>query len=89
MTTSGVLTFFSVSRSHLSNIIAGGGIMLNFLCGLKAKNAMAPRIQEKDCEIYFSVGNTLWDRDFLFTRLIRIDPIDPYETLSRSIRMIA
>ena len=59
----GVMTFFSVSRSHLLDIIAGGGITLDFLCGLKAKNATAPRIQKKcivgfipaekiQCEIY-------------------------------------
>ena len=52
--TSSVLKFFLLSRSHLLNIIAGGRIMLNFLCGLKAKDAMAPRIQKKRyCGIYF------------------------------------
>ena len=38
-TTSGVLTYFLVSRSYLLNIIAGRGIRLNFLRGSKAKDA--------------------------------------------------
>ena len=46
-TASGVLMFFSVSRSHLLNIIAGGGITLNFLRGPKANDATAPRIQKQ------------------------------------------
>ena len=62
-TTSGVLTFFPVSRSHLMNITAGGRITLNFLCGPKAKDATATRVQKKmHCGIYFGRQNALWDR---------------------------
>ena len=50
-TTSGVLKFFSVSRSHLLHMIAGGRVTLDFLRRPKAKDATAPRIQK----------NALWD----------------------------
>ena len=61
-TTSDVLTYFSVSRLHLLNIIAGGGIRLNFLHGVKAKDATAPRIQKMmHCGIYSDRENALWD----------------------------
>ena len=61
-TASGVLTHFSVSRSHLWNIIAGGGIRLNFLRGSKAKDATAPRVQKMmHCGIYFGRKNASWD----------------------------
>ena len=68
-----VLTFFFVSRSHLLNIIAGGGITLNFLCGPKASDATAPRIRKKmHCGIYFSRESALWDlRDFSFTQSVQ------------------
>ena len=46
-TTSGLLTCFLVSKSHLLNIIVDWGITLNFLRGPKAKDATAPRIQKK------------------------------------------
>ena len=62
-TTSGVLTFCSVSRSHLLNIIVGGGITLNFLRGSKAKDATAPPIQKKmQWWFDFSREHASWDR---------------------------
>ena len=62
-TTSSVLTFFSVSRSHLLNTIVVVGITLNFLRHPKAKDVTAPRIQKKvRCRIYFGRKNALWDR---------------------------
>ena len=58
----GVLTYFSVSRSHLLTIIMDGGIGLNFLRGLKAKDAPVSRIQKMmHCGIYFGRENALWD----------------------------
>ena len=62
-TTSSVAAFFSVSRSHLLNIIAGGGITLNSLCGPKGKDATAPHIREKMHNgIFFSRENGLKER---------------------------
>ena len=44
-------------------LIAGGGITLNFLCGPKAKDATAPRIQKMmHCGIYISRESASWDR---------------------------
>ena len=58
-----MLMFFLVSRSHPLNIIAGGGIRLNFLRSPKAKDATVPRSQKnKYCRIYFGQENALWDR---------------------------
>ena len=63
-TTSSVMTFFySVSMLHLLNVIAGGGVTLNFLRGLKAKDTTAPCIQNIiHFGIYFGRENALWDR---------------------------
>ena len=60
--TYGVLTYLSMSKSHLLNIIAGGGIRLHFLLGTKANNATAPHIQKMmHCGIYFDRENASWD----------------------------
>ena len=61
-TSSGVLRHFSVSGSHLFNMIEGEGIRLNFLRGSKARDATAPCIQKMmHCGIYFGRENALWD----------------------------
>ena len=70
-TTSGLLPFFSVSRSDLWKVIVGGGITLNFIRGPWAISATALRIQEKmHCGIYFVWENALWGR-WYFSQSVR------------------
>ena len=68
-TTSGVLTFFSVSMSQLLNVIACGGITLNFLCGLKANDVAAPRIPKKKAlwDLFWLRKCVVGFHDFMFT----------------------
>ena len=57
-----MLTIFPVSRSHLLELIVGGGMALDFLPGLKANYVMAGHIQKRFHRgIYFDQENALWD----------------------------
>ena len=49
---------FLVSRSHLLNMIAGRGIMLNFSCGAEATDGTAPCLQQK-CIVGFILAEKM------------------------------
>ena len=85
-TTSDVLTYFSVSRSHLLNIIASGGIRLNFLCGSKAKDATTPRIQKMMHRgIYFGQKNVIHSVTFAYYARRSDDCIQPWMRASHPV----